>query len=111
MPNTSKRQSPQAYIPWFVSKKTYERMYRLLPKIYFRRLSTYFRRYGCLRCGKRLVRYGANGLCKPCLGLVSDRLKICDRVLKRRYAKVFRKADRYLRRARTARELLSDLKY
>src|SRR5579871_847566 len=101
----------KSYVPWFVSRETYNQMYSLLPKIYFRRLSTYFKRYGCMRCGRRLVKYGANGLCKPCLGLVSDRLKICDRALERRYRPYFRKADRYLQRAKTARELLSDLKY
>jgi hypothetical protein len=99
----------QSYVPWFVSRDTYAQMYRSLPKIYFRRFSTYFHRYGCLRCSKRFVIYGANGLCKPCLGLVSDRLKICDRVLERRYADRFKKADRYLHRSKTARALLADL--
>ena len=111
MRKSATRQRAKSYIPWFVSRKTYEQMYSLLPKIYFRRLSTYFKRYGCLRCSRRLVLYGGNGLCKPCLGLVSDRLKICDRALERRYRSHFRKADRYLRRARTARELLYDLKH
>jgi hypothetical protein len=103
------RKASKSYVPWFVSRKTYEQMYSLLPKIYFRRFSSYFKRYGCLRCSKRLVIYGANGLCKPCLGLVSDRLKACDRALERRYAPYFKKADRFLHRSRTARALLADL--
>jgi hypothetical protein len=103
------RRASELYVPWFVSRETYEQMYNLLPKIHFRRLSTYFKRYGCLRCSKRLVVYGANGLCKRCLGLVSDRLKACDRVLERRYAGRFQKADRYLHRSKTARALLADL--
>jgi hypothetical protein len=98
-----------SYVPWFVSKDVYRQMYKLLPKIYFRRFSTYFKRYGCLRCGRRLALYGANGLCMRCLGLVSDRLKICDAVLKRRYRGNSSKADRYFRRATTARLMLADL--
>ena len=109
MKKTVTRGRVPSYVPWFVSREIYQQMYGLLPKIYFRRLSTYFKRYGCLRCSRRLVLYGGNGLCKPCLGLVSDRLKVCDRVLERRYAPYFDKGDRYLHRAKTARALLSDL--
>jgi hypothetical protein len=109
MRKSAPRRPSESCIPWFVSKETYDQMYTLLPKIYFRRLSTYFHRYGCLRCSKRFVIYGANGLCKPCLGLVSDRLKVCDRVLEKRYADRFQKADRYLHRSKTARALLADL--
>jgi hypothetical protein len=98
-----------SYVPWFVSKEVYSRMYRLLPKICFRRFSTYFKRYGCLRCSRRLALYGANGLCLQCLGVVSERLKVCDGMLKRRYKDHSCKADRYFHRAKTAQAMLSDL--
>jgi hypothetical protein len=97
------------YVPWFVSKPVYQKMYQLMPKIYFRRFSTYFKRYGCLRCGRRLALYGANGMCLKCLGVVTERLKVCDRILKTRYKERSRKADRYLHRATTARAMLADL--
>jgi hypothetical protein len=71
------------YLPWFVPRDVYLQIYELVPKVYFRRFSAYFRRYGCLRCGRKRVLYGANVLCLYCLGLVSDRLKICDRLLER----------------------------
>lgn len=109
MVKSPSRRPAKSCIPWFVSREIYKQMYSLLPKIYFRRLSTYFRRYGCLRCSKRFVLYGGSGLCKRCLGLVSDRLKICDRILERRHASHSHKAKRYLHRATTARALLADL--
>lgn len=105
---STSRPSP-SYVPWFVSRQVYSQMYSLLPKIYFRRFSAYFKRYGCLRCGRRLVMYGANGLCLKCLGVVSERLKVCDRMLMARYKDHSRKADRYFRRAKTARSMLADL--
>ena len=100
------------YLPWFLSKDVYLQMYKLVPKVYFRRFSAYFKRYGCLRCSRKRALYGANGLCLRCLGLVSDRLKICDRVLERQYNE--RKIDsdrseRFLRRVESAQQLLSDL--
>jgi hypothetical protein len=109
MPRQRRSVRPLSYVPWFVSKEVYSQMYRLLPKIYFRRFSTYFKRYGCLRCGRRLAIYGANGLCLECLGVVSERLKICDRMLRSKDKNHSRKADRYLQRVKTARFMLSDL--
>jgi hypothetical protein len=100
-----------AYLPGFVSQDVYLKMYRLLPKIYFKRFSTYFKRYGCLRCSRKRTLYGANGLCLHCLGLVSDRLKACDRVLVKRCSTKngLGRSDRFLRRVDSARRLLSDL--
>jgi hypothetical protein len=98
--------------PWFVPLAIYRKTYALLPKTYYKRFSTYFHRYGCLRCGRKndKVLYGANGLCLPCLGLVSDRLKICDGVLERGVRSTSSgKPERFLRRVNSARRLLADL--
>lgn len=99
------------YIPGFVSQGVYLKIYKLVPKIYFKRFSTYFKRYGCLRCSRKRTLYAANGLCPHFLGLVSDRLKACDRVLSQK-AKTKNdsgRSDRFLRRVESARNLLSDL--
>jgi hypothetical protein len=101
------------HLPWFVPKEVYLQMYKLVPKVYFRRFSTYFKRFGCLRCSRKRALYGANGLCLHCLGLVSDRLKICDRVLERKYKTKTRidsgPSERFLHRVESAQQLLSDL--
>jgi hypothetical protein len=98
--------------PWFVPVAIYRKTYALLPKTYYKRFSTYFQRYGCLRCGrkKNKVLYGANGLCLPSLGLVSDRLKTCDKVVERRVrCTALGRPERFLRRVNSARRLLADL--
>jgi hypothetical protein len=109
----SRQQTKQfpPYLPWFVSKDVYVEMYKLVPKVYFRRFSTYFKRYGCLRCSRKRALYGANGLCLHCLGLVSDRLKICDRVLERKckMKNDSGRSERFLQRVKSAQRLLSDL--
>jgi hypothetical protein len=99
------------YVPWFVSRDVYLRMYELLPKIYFKRFSKYFKRWGCLRCCRKRALYGANGLCLYCLGLISDRLKTVDRLLEleQRRKKHNGKSERFLHRVLTAQHLLGDL--
>lgn len=99
------------YLPWFIPKDMYRQLFKSLPRVYFRRFSTYFKRYGCLRCGRKRALYGANGLCLYCLGLVSDRLKLCDRVLERKYKEKrdSDRSERFLHRLKTAQQLLSDL--
>jgi hypothetical protein len=100
-----------AYLPGFVSQDVYLKIYKLVPKIYFQRFSTYFKRYGCLRCSRKRTLYGANGLCLHCLGLVSDRLKACDRALAQQYEakKDSGRSERFLHRVNSAKHLLSDL--
>jgi len=105
------RKGLPAYLPGFVSQQVYLKLYKLVPKIYFKLFSTYFKRYGCLRCNRKRALYGANGLCLHCLGLVSDRLKVCDRILtqKAKAKNDLGRSDRFLHRVKSAKHLLSDL--
>ena len=113
MPRRSRQMNKElpAYFPGFISQDVYLKIYKLVPKIYFKRFSTYFSRYGCLRCSRKRTLYGANGLCLHCLGLVSDRLKACDRVLaqKAKSRNDSGRSDRFLHRVESAKHLLSDL--
>ena len=109
---SAKSQRKSTIPPWFVPMTIYRKTYALLPKTYYKRFSTYFHRYGCLRCerSRSEVLYGANGLCLRCLGLVSDRLKICDRAVARSVRSTASgKPERFLRRVESARQLLADL--
>ena len=109
-----KRTAPQKlkiFLPWFLNKELLGRIQKLLPYYYHARFRLYFNRYGCMRCGRKNVMYGCNGLCTKCLALISDRLKRSDRAMKRRYGVDPASASRaLLRRMMSARELLADIR-
>jgi len=113
MPN-QKRSAPQKlkiFLPWFLNKELLRRIEELLPYYYHARFRLYFNRYGCMRCSKKNVMYGCNGLCPKCLALISDRLKRSDRAMKRRYGVDPASAPHaLLRRMMSARELLADFR-
>lgn len=52
--------------PWFLPKKVAASIQHLLPQDYRRRMSYFFEDYGCLRCHRKDVPYGANGMCNNC---------------------------------------------
>jgi hypothetical protein len=60
--------------PWFLSRQTAFEVKRILPPEHRHKMRFYFEDYGCLRCGKRDVQYGSNGLCKSCMQQVKLRL-------------------------------------
>lgn len=60
--------------PWFVPKPIYLAIRRLLPNIHLMKMRHYFDDYGCLRCGKSDVLYGAAGLCHACNVIVRSRI-------------------------------------
>lgn len=102
---------PNYLVPWFLTKELMKQIDGLVPRYYHMRLRLYFNRFGCLRCSKRRVLYGCNGLCLKCLGLVSDRLKRTDRTLWRRYGVPPAVASRnLLARMLSARDFLSDFR-
>lgn len=112
MPSGSQKERAQTFFPpWFLSKDVIRKIDALVPYYYHMRFRFYFDRYGCVRCGRGDVEYCAGGLCTACNGLINDRLKRTDRVLKRRYG-----SDQeipcasFLKRLNTARELLADLR-
>jgi len=96
--------------PWFLTKEVMRKIEALVPYYYHTRFRFYFDRYGCVRCGHKDVEYCCGGLCKPCNGLINDRLKRTDRAMKRRYGS---SKDvpciGFLKRLNSARELLADL--
>ena len=58
--------------PWFLSLDTAFEIKRILPPEHRHKMRFYFDDYGCLKCEKRNVQYGANALCKTC----SQRIKL-----------------------------------
>src|SRR5438477_12164310 len=59
--------------PWFLSLKTANEIRVLLPTDHRHKMRFYFEDYGCLKCGKKGVRYGSNAMCKPCVQQVKLR--------------------------------------
>jgi hypothetical protein len=97
--------------PWFLSGSVRRQVEALLPGYYHKRFRLYFDRYGCVRCSRKRVLYAGSGLCVHCIGLVSDRLKRLDAKLKRMVGVDPWAGNRaFLRRRRTARELLADFR-
>lgn len=97
--------------PWFLSKDLLKKIDALLPYYYHMRFRFYFDRYGCVRCGRKNVEYCCSGLCKPCNGLINDRLKRSDRAMRRRYDMGNQiPCKTLLKRLNSARELLADLR-
>lgn len=60
--------------PWFLGKKVFGSIRHLLPHNYWRRMSYFFEDYGCLRCGRKDLHYGANGMCRKCVWWVKHRV-------------------------------------
>jgi hypothetical protein len=97
--------------PWFLSRAVIRQVEALLPSHYHKRFRFYFDRYGCIRCNRKRVLYGANGLCLACVGLVSDRLERVDAKLKNlRGPDPIGPTKAFLRRRQDARELLADFR-
>ena len=97
--------------PWFLSRELLKQVEALLPSHYQRRFRIYFDKYGCIRCRRKRVLYGGNGLCLPCIGLVSDRMDRIDAKL-RNAGLLDPKgpAKAFLRRRQSARDLLADFR-
>ncbi|SRR6266487_67061 len=60
--------------PWFLPQSIAKSVRRLLPPEYRHKMQFYFEDYGCLRCSKRNVDYGANGMCTICVARVRVRV-------------------------------------
>jgi hypothetical protein len=97
--------------PWFLSDSVKKQVEAIVPGYYHKRFRLYFDRYGCVRCSRKKVLYAGSGLCVRCIGLIGDRLKRLDAKL-RSMVSVEPKAGNqaFLRRRRTARELLADFR-
>src|ERR1043165_5337542 len=71
--------------PWFVPKKTFFTIRKLLPNCHLMKFQYYFADYGCMRCNRKNEIYGSNGLCKHCNRVIRLRLVFS---LKRRFKKI-----------------------
>ena len=104
------RTNKQCLPPLFVSLKLRRSIERLLPEGHHRRLHLYFDTYGCLRCWRTSVLYGANGFCSYCLHTIEKRLRKIDKKLQAMVTDPPPEPDKvYLRPYDSARQLLADL--
>ena len=65
--------------PLFLTIKLHQTIKRLLPVGHHQRLRQYFDIYGCLRCSRNSVVYGANGFCMLCINMIRKRMKKSSR--------------------------------
>ena len=96
--------------PLFLTIKLRKTIERLLPVGHHQRLRQYFDIYGCLRCSRNSVVYGANGFCMLCINMIRKRMKKVDKELQaRKPAPPPKLEETYLRPYNSARQLLADL--
>lgn len=96
--------------PMFLTRSLRKSIDRILPVEHYRRLRAYFDKYGCLRCARSSVIYGANGFCNSCIRHLEKRMRKIDKELQAKYPDPRPKLEEeYLRPYNSARELLSDL--
>jgi hypothetical protein len=93
--------------PWFTPERTARKIRLLLSEAHHHKMRFFFEDYGCLRCGKKGVRYGSNAMCKPCVQSV--KLKMLFAIKRRWKADNPTSAPKTFQRAATARKLLADL--
>jgi len=96
--------------PLFLTVKLRKAIERLLPHRHHQRLRQYFDNYGCLRCSRNNVLYGANGFCMGCINMIGKRMRKLDKELQARKPPLPPKLEEtYLRPYNSARQLLADL--
>lgn len=93
--------------PWFLPRDTAFAIKRILPPEHRHKMKFYFDDYGCLRCKKRQITYGSNGLCKPCMQEV--KLKLFFAIKRRWTAASPENRPRTFQRMADAQRLLVDL--
>jgi hypothetical protein len=81
----------------------------MVPNDYWRKMRYYFDDYGCLKCERKSVPYGINGLCRVCSKLILHRIGFALASRKMPGAKP-QYTDQQIRRIAYAHELLKDLK-
>jgi hypothetical protein len=94
--------------PWFLPLRTALAVRDMLPTVHRHKMRFYFEDYGCLKCGKKQVRYGSNAMCKLCVQSVKLKMLFA---IKRRWtaSNPNAEAPRTFKRAAEARKLLADL--
>jgi hypothetical protein len=94
--------------PWFLSLRTAIKVRDLITPDHRHKMRFYFDDYGCLKCGKRQVRYGSNAMCKRCVQSVKLKMLFA---IKRRWQSGHSATEppQTFQRAEIARNLLADL--
>ena len=96
--------------PLFLTIKLRKTIERLLPVGHHQRLRQNFDIYGCLRCSRNNLVYGANRFCLLCINLIGKRMRKVDKELRaRKPAPPPKLEETYLRPYNSARQLLADL--
>jgi hypothetical protein len=107
---TPARTNAESVPPLFLTIKLRKTIERLLPVEHHERLRQYFNIYGCLRCSRNNVVYGANGFCLLCINMIGKRIRKVDKELQARTpAPPPKLEETYLRAYNSARQLLADL--
>src|SRR6267154_308704 len=65
--------------PWFLPLEIAQAIRRLLPATHIRKMRFYFDDWGCMKCEKKGLIYGANGMCSRCAQKVQHRVVCCLR--------------------------------
>jgi hypothetical protein len=63
--------------PWCMPKPVSLQMRKILPSIHLAKMRYYFDDHGCLRCERRDILCGSNGMCENCSVIVRGRLVNC----------------------------------
>ncbi len=107
---TPARTNMESVPPLFLTMKLRKTIEQLLPVSHYQRLRQYFDIFGCLRCSRNSVVYGANGFCLLCINMIGKRMKKVDKELQaRKPAPPPKLRETYLRPYNSARQLLADL--
>ncbi len=94
--------------PWFLPLKAAVSLRELLPGNHCHKMRFFFEDYGCLKCGKKNVRYGSNAMCKLCVQQV--KLKMLLAIRRRWTADGFENSQpRTFKRMADAQRMLRDL--
>jgi hypothetical protein len=93
--------------PWYLPRESAILLRDLLPPEHKHKMRFYFEDYGCLRCGKKGVRYGSNAMCKICVQQVKLRFLLA---IKRRWTGIAHQHEpRSFKRMADAQQMLKDL--
>jgi hypothetical protein len=94
--------------PWFLPLSVAVAVRGLLPGDHRHKMRFYFEDYGCIKCGKKDVRYGSNAMCKICVQQV--KLKMFWAIRRRWTAREFgQEQPRTFKRMADAQRMLRDL--
>jgi hypothetical protein len=95
--------------PWFVPVEIAKSIRRLLPATHFHKMRFYFDDWGCMKCEKKGIMYGANGMCSRCAQKVQHRVVSCFQKRQRNLPLPLTRIPELCGRVESAKVLLSDL--